>query len=63
MIFKVTQKYAQWEARNLRPERKHPKLLSHFCILNITFSQKHWGKKTVAYIFQITVLEKIFTEE
>ena len=63
MIFKVIQKYAQWEARNLSLERKPLKLLSHFWVLNITFSQKHKGRKQLVYIFEVTGLEKVFTEE
>lgn len=39
-IFKVIWNYAQWEARNMRPE-EHLKLLSYFWVLNINFSQKH----------------------
>lgn len=53
---------------NKKPEtggqkKKNLQLLSHFRVLNITFSQKHQGKTPVAYIFQISVLEQVFTEE
>lgn len=42
--------------------KKSLQLLSHW-VLNITFSQKHQGKTPEAYIFQISVLEQVFTEE
>lgn len=59
MIFEVIENYAQCEARNRRPEKK---LLNYYLILE-HFIQKQQGKTQVACIFQISVLEQVFTEE